>query len=84
MIETKIFDPYWVPMQTYTQTVCGYWNSTIFIALEIIRGCIMMLQGSVAEYLSRMQNRKLLYIYEYHVPQDDLRIYCLIDHQPKI
>ena len=45
-------------MQKYTQTVCGYWNSTIFLALEIIRGCIMMLQGSVAEYLSRMQNRK--------------------------
>ena len=49
----------------------------------------MMLEGSVAEYLSHMQKKKNLHIPhvdEYPVPQekDDSRIYCLIDIQPII
>lgn len=45
-----------------------------------------MLDGSVAEYLSYMQNRKPAssrIFYEYPVPQerDDFRIYCITDIQ---
>lgn len=48
----------------------------------------MMLEGSVAEDLSQMQNRQQIcpipLSYEYSVPQgkDDSRIYFLIDIQP--
>ena len=43
----------------------------------------MMLEGSVAEYLSHMQNT---HIYEFPIPQEkcDSRIYFLIDIQPMI
>ena len=41
-----------------SKTACGSWYSTIFKALKRTRGCIITREGSVAEDLSHMLNRK--------------------------
>ena len=52
------FTPFPPPPLRQSKTACGYWYNTIFVALKRTGGCLMMLEGSIAEDLSHMQNRK--------------------------
>ena len=60
---TLLDDPFWFApfglewkKDWQLKTAFGYWYSTVFIALKGTRCCIMMLEGTVAEDLSK--NRK--------------------------
>ena len=60
---TLLDDPFWFApfglewkKDWHLKTAFGYWYSTVFIALKGTRCCIMMLEGTVAEDLSK--NRK--------------------------
>ena len=64
------------------RTSCGYWYGRIFITMKRTRGCIMTFEGSVAKYLYSHAKRKTCRIpdiYEYHVPQEKMKILWLID-----
>ena len=60
-----------------SETACGFWYSTIFIALKRTRGCITKLEACVTEYCLTWKTENLLHptFHEYLVPQekDDLK-----------
>ena len=69
-----------LPSEMTNKSACGHWHNTFFMALKWTRGCIMMLEGSVARDLSshaKQETCPIPHIYECPFPQerDDSRIY---------